>query len=168
MARHYPSELGEGTGFSAAVKASRTKTRVHAGQYPRPIANEREVILALYLGWQRMAEILRATDRWGRAIVLKEANWRFHILARRPYFNGYENACIGDTIEKPDQVVYDVDYENRENFYRQSPLPPPYDRVFVKVIVEFTEEDDGGTASGEVVTMYLTDRMKPGERQKWP
>ncbi len=115
-----------------------------------------------------MAAIVRAIDRWGRAIVLTEACWRFHILSRRPYFNGYENACIKDTIEEPDHVVHDVDYENRENYYRRSPLPPPYDRVFLKVVVEFAGDDEGGIASGEVVTIYLTDRLKPGEHQKWP
>lgn len=110
-----------------------------------------------------MAWMLQCVDQWGRIIRLDSLCWHNHILSRRPEFNGHEVACVQRTIESPDFVAFDVDDAHRECYYRPSPLPPPRDRLWVKVVVEFD-----AFGAGEVVTVYLTDRKKPGERQKWP
>ncbi len=64
-------------------------------------------------------------------------------------------------------VKHDVDYPDRECFYRPSPLPPPYGGVFVKVVVRY-EPSPIGPDTGTVVTVHLTADPKTGEKRKWP
>lgn len=68
--------------------------------------------------------------------------------------------CVRITLEQPNYVVHDVTYENRENIYRVSPLPPPHYSVWVKIVVKFDAE--GGE---EVITIYLTDRKNQGSNE---
>ncbi len=111
--------------------------------------------------------IFQCRDRWGRAIILTERCWTEHILLRRPYFKDHIER-VRDTITDPAFVVRDVDYPGRENYYRPSSLPYPFGGVLIKVVVEFQGHEGSSRPVGMVVTVYLTDRKKPGEEQIWP
>ena len=114
-----------------------------------------------------MSDVFRCADRWQRDIALTEQCWRLHVLNRRTYFRGHE-AAVREALTDPLFVRHDAAFANRECFYRASSLPAPYERFFIKVVVEFRFDPVVAHETGEVVTVYVTDREKPGEEQKWP
>lgn len=114
-----------------------------------------------------MVVVLRCKDRWRRDVELTDSCWVDHVLRRRPYFLGCEGACVGDTLQHPTFVNHDVDFADRECFYRPSPLPPPHQGFLVKVVVAY-RFINGADQEGTVVTVHLTANPKPGENRKWP
>ena len=107
-----------------------------------------------------MADVFRVTDRWGRVIVLTQDQWSSHIVARRAYFSG-RASIVADTLTAPAFVNHDKTYPDREAFYRPSPLPYPYGRSLIRVIVHFG-------AIGEVITAHLIEKPHRKEVRKWP
>jgi predicted ribosome quality control (RQC) complex YloA/Tae2 family protein len=77
-------------------------------------------------------------------------------------------AAIRQALESPTLVMHDARHPNGENFYRFDALPPPFDRVYLKVCVRFTLLAPPGPWRGEVVTAYATSAIKSSEVQKWP
>jgi hypothetical protein len=116
-----------------------------------------------------MVEILRCQDQWGRTVVLTRERWVTHVLRgrRREYFQGNERACVESKVTHPEFVKHDIDFSNRECFYRPSPLPPPYGGVFVKVVVAYQTRANG-VDLGTVITVHLTSGPKTGEIQERP
>jgi len=112
-----------------------------------------------------MAEVVRVTDQWGRAITLPAENWSDKILLDHGEMLDNESA-VQRTLADPDVVTFDKDYADRELYYRRGALPPPFRQTYLKVCVAF-QLTPGGTATGRVATAYATDRVKPGERGKW-
>jgi hypothetical protein len=108
-----------------------------------------------------MSELFRVTDRWGRTIVLTELRWSSHIVAQHSEFAGQSPTIVADTLTAPALVNEDRLYPNREAFYRTSPLPPPWDALLIRVVVEFG-------AIGEVVTAHLIKRPHHKETRRWP
>jgi hypothetical protein len=114
-----------------------------------------------------MAELLHCTDRWGRDIILTDAQWDGHILPGHGELTG-NLSCIREALENPTLVNHDVLNPNGENFYCLAALPAPFDQVYLKVCVRFTLLAPNGPWRGEVVTAYATTTVKPREAQKWP
>ncbi len=52
------------------------------------------------------------------------------------------------------------------NDYRFGALPPPYDRLYLKVVVSFRRI--GSASIGDVITAYPTGTMARGEVRQWP
>jgi len=63
--------------------------------------------------------------------------------------------------------MQDKTHRNRLNYYRHGALPPPYQRLFLKVCVDFFPNGLTGIL-GEVITAYPTRRIDPKEAQQWP
>jgi hypothetical protein len=106
-----------------------------------------------------MPNAFTATDPRGRRVICTEECWVWHILDYHPALAGLEEEVIA-TIEHPDIGIFrDADYENRDVYYRRRKGRA----YFIKVFVEFEEEEHG-----RVVTAFLTDSTKSGERWIWP
>lgn len=108
-----------------------------------------------------MDELFRVTDRWGREIVLVRHRWWSHIVAKHAEFAGHSPAIVADTLTAPTLVNFDRLYADREVFYRLSPLPPPWDALLIRVVVEFGD-------IGEVVTAHLLKHPHHKESSRWP
>lgn len=110
-------------------------------------------------------DVLSCRDRWGRTIFLPQTNWDDKILLDHPELIGNEES-VRQTLTDPDLVAHDVDYPDRESFYRRRALPPPDDQDFLKVSVGFTQGATGEPI-GRVITAYSIVGIKRGERTKW-
>ncbi len=75
---------------------------------------------------------------------------------------GREEDCE-NTIEDPDgHIIYiDVDYQNRRCYYTLHKSGDYY----TKVVVEFSGKEK---RIGKVITAYLPEEVKPGEKPEWP
>ncbi len=114
-----------------------------------------------------MTVILECEDRWRQAVVLHDRTWNDHVLSRRPYFAGHEQACVAAILAGPSFVRRDVDYPDRACFYGPSPLPSPHHDLLVKVVVAYAPAGPG-VSQGTVVTVHLTSNLKTGEEPIWP
>ena len=113
-----------------------------------------------------MTDLLRCHDRWGREVRLTEACWHDHILPQRKVLRGLESR-VAVVLADPYRVMSDATSAVRECFYRHGVIPG-YDRLLLKVVVEFRPMTRPEGIIGSVVTAYPTDRFKRGERQLWP
>ena len=111
--------------------------------------------------------MLRCRDRWGREIVLPDYTWHNDILANHGELVGHLDA-VDRTVRRPHRVTYDKDYSDREVSYRRGVLPAPYDRDYLKVVVEFRQSATVDLPRGRIVTAYTAERIKSGERSRWP
>ena len=114
-----------------------------------------------------MSELWQCQDRWGRTIRLTSRRWRHHILYEHAELTGAEGH-VRDVVVNPAFVNYDRLFSYRENYYRRSPLAPPYHRCYLKVCVEFTRDPVSGVETGFVVTAHLRNKPNRGERRRWP
>ncbi len=113
-----------------------------------------------------MEPLLQCEDRWGREILLSVETWFGHIIRRHGEL--LENLdSIEQAIVHADAIHRDVLREDRETFYRFGVLHEPYQHLYLKVIVEFVESEDG-VIIGRVVTAFPTRKIKPREVQRWP
>lgn len=108
-----------------------------------------------------MDELFRVTDQWGREIVLTSDRWWGDVVAKHGEFAGHPPAIVAETLTTPILVNFDRLHADREVFYRPSPLPPPWDGLLVRVVVEFGD-------MGEVVTAHLLKRPHHKEMRRWP
>ena len=105
-----------------------------------------------------MEIIFQVTDPTGRVVVLTEQCWREHILAFHPAMEEFKDA-IQTTIVSPlyGTIYGDVDYPDRRIYYSRRGK-----YQYLKVVVEFDQE------GGMVITAFITDRLKSGEKLIWP
>ena len=108
-----------------------------------------------------MDEVFRVTDRWGRVIVLTQDRWTSHIVAGHIEFRGQSPSILADTLTAPTLVTHDRKYPDHELFYRPSPLPPPWSRLLIRVVVRFG-------VNGEVVTAHVIPKAHREEVRRWP
>lgn len=111
------------------------------------------------------AEMFRCVDRWGRAIVLTEATWTLHIVPDRAPLAGNESA-VRRALVAPQLVMRDRTRADRELFYRRGVLPPPYDHLYLKVVVAFLGPGEA-RIGGRVVTAFPTRRTRRRAEQRW-
>ncbi|MGH2559659.1 MAG: hypothetical protein ACRDJH_11385 [Thermomicrobiales bacterium] len=84
-----------------------------------------------------------------------------HILDRHPDMAPHLTDIIA-TVSEPDCIMRDVKHARRENFYRGVGDGGKRAPRHVKVCIEF------GPTGGTIITAYMTQRTKPGERRLWP
>ena len=109
--------------------------------------------------------VISCADPLAHLIVAQRRRWDEHIRNRHPEVADQVEA-IRATLEIPDYIVSDVDNPDGLNYYRFGVLPPPYHRLYVKVVVSF--QQIGSNVVGEVITAYPTRRIARGEVQRWP
>ena len=104
--------------------------------------------------------IIDCVDVLGRRITLNELAWEVHVLTRRPWMLGWDEA-VNQCLLYPDHIYQDKEHVNRECFYRLT-TPINTDK-FLKVVVEF--DADG---IGRVITAFPSRAPSRGEQPKWP
>jgi hypothetical protein len=108
---------------------------------------------------------LSCEDPLGRPILARRQRWDEHIRARHPEIASLVEA-VRATLEAPDFIVSDFDNPDGLNDYRTGVLPPPYDRLYLKVVVTFRQS--AFAVIGDVITAYPTGKIARGEVQQWP
>ena len=107
-------------------------------------------------------------DPFGRNVVATLGRWEEHIEGGHPEVDEHF-AAAQSTVEAPEIVTADAKNQTRENFYRRGVLPPPFDRLYLKVCVAYGPGRVlGAFLIGQVVTAYPTRTIGRGEAQRWP
>jgi len=96
-------------------------------------------------------------DPRGKTIICTEKFWRTHISKSHSYLINYEGE-VKETLRNPSIICRDSERGDREVYYSKI---PEMLRI-LKVVVEFRS-----LKVGEVITAYLVDGIKPGEKQIW-
>ena len=111
-----------------------------------------------------MSILFDTTDPRGLSVRCEKKRWRQHIVAHHP---GLENQLdlVKETIENPLMICRDATNPNREVYYSLGILPAPFDRLYLKIIVQFSER--AGKRYGTVITAYISDTPKTGEKPIW-
>ena len=97
--------------------------------------------------------LFTVTDPQGRAIILTESCYAYHILVEHPDISDIDE--ITQTIKQPYYIARDAIDDERLVYYRLYRRNPR--RWMIKVVVE----DD------EVITAYRVTRLKKGEKIIW-
>jgi hypothetical protein len=97
--------------------------------------------------------LFSCADGFGREIALYEDTWYDHILD--------EHAEMADQFDElefaithAERVTQDQSFADRQCYYRKGNLPWPYDRDYLKVVVEFDDSGFDRPPHGVVVTAY--------------
>jgi hypothetical protein len=109
--------------------------------------------------------LFSCVDPKGRLIAARRRRWEEHVRARHPEIAPHV-AAVRATIEAPEFIVSDFDNPDGLNYYRFGVLPPPYDHLYLKVVVSFHAIDSA--VIGDVITAYPTGKIARGEVQQWP
>jgi len=117
-----------------------------------------------------VAALVEAKDPWRQAVTLSEETWEKHIVCEHPEMGAMASrdeilSCISQTISNPLYICQDAIHSNRRNFYLPFILPKPYQRSYLKVVVEYRKRWFG--LKGYVRTAYSTTALKPGEKIIW-
>lgn len=104
--------------------------------------------------------MIEHVDERGRLVSQAEKWWEVHILAKRPWMDGWQDT-VRLTLANPDSIYFDATFSNRECFYRTG--VPINDDMLMKVVVEYDDHE-----KGSLVTAYPTRRISGKERQIWP
>jgi len=106
------------------------------------------------------------TDRFGREIVLYEDTWYDHILD--------DHAEMADQLDElelaiahAERITQDQSFASRQCYYRKGHLPWPYDRDYLKVVVELEDSSFGRPLRGVVVTAYPVEAIPRRETRIW-
>lgn len=97
-------------------------------------------------------------DPRGFRVFCTIIRWREHVVEHSIMIG--EEASVVKAITDPTYGIYaDKDYPERSIYYFRKSSKP----LYVKVVVKFS--DDG---VGEVITAFMTDSLKSGEKMIWP
>lgn len=105
-----------------------------------------------------MPNLFEVTDPRGRTVICTTQNWQRHVL-RKHQIMQHRQKEVADVIQSPTWICSDVDFPERENYYRLKPTSLQY----IKVVIEFRDAN----LPGELVTAYETDSGKSGEQILW-
>ena len=95
-----------------------------------------------------------------RRVVCTRYDWFTHVVRRgHEYMEGQESDVV-DVLQHPDHGIRHIDknYPTRRIYYKASKTKD----YFLKVVVEF--EDESCNRTGKIVTAYMPDDIKPGEK----
>ncbi len=110
--------------------------------------------------------VFSCADRFGREIVLYEDTWYDHILD--------DHAEMADQIDKlelaiahAERITQDQSFASRQCYSRKGNLPWPYDRDYLKVVVELEDFGIDRPLRGVVVTAYPVETIPRREARIW-
>lgn len=104
-----------------------------------------------------MTVLFETTDPRGKKVICTDEIWLIHVLDGHPEMEGLQDE-VRKTIQSPiyGMIYQDRDYPERNIYYRQKSK-----FIYIKVVIEFLKDD------GILITAYLTDSVKPGEKLLW-
>jgi hypothetical protein len=105
-----------------------------------------------------------AIDPRGLSIRCEKKQWCRHVVAHRPGLEEHLD-LVRQTIENPLMICSDATNPNREIYYSFGILPAPFDKLYLKVVVEFSERAE--KRYGTVITVFTPDTPKTGEELIW-
>jgi len=108
--------------------------------------------------------LFNATDPRGFCICCEKQRWYRHIVNHHPGLKDHLN-LVKQTLEGPLMICSDATDPNREVYYNLGILPAPCDQLYLKVVVRFSER--AGKRHGTVITAFITDSAKTGEKVIW-
>ena len=79
---------------------------------------------------------MQFVDKLKREIFIDLSTWNDKIVWNHPELDGNEQA-IERTLADPGVRTKDKDHDDREMFYRNSVLSPPYQKDWLKIVVAF-------------------------------
>src|SRR5829696_8859716 len=110
--------------------------------------------------------VFTCTDRLGREIVLYEDTWYDHILDDHAEMDGQFDE-LERSIANAERITDDQSFTDRQCYYRKGNLPWPYDRDYIKVVVELENPEVGRPLRGVVVTAYPVEAIPRREARIW-
>lgn len=105
-----------------------------------------------------------AIDPRGLSIRCEKKQWYRHVVAHRPGLEKHLD-LVRQTIENPLMICSDATNPNREVYYSFGVLPAPFDKLYLKIVIEFSER--AGKRYGTVITAFTPDTPKTGEKVIW-
>ena len=103
-----------------------------------------------------MAEKFKVTDPRGREITCSDECWDGHVVKAKPRM-AHQEGTVKGALEEPDGIAQDVDFRDRQCYYKLL----PHKKCYMKVVVELENDH------GKVITAFLADSPKRGEKFIW-
>ena len=98
-------------------------------------------------------------DYEGKLVRCSHWRWEEHITAKHAEIANLQEA-VRITISQPKHKYRSGRFPHRKLYYRKDVLPPPYEREYLLVIVNYPASLDG---EGKVLSAYKTRRIKEGD-----
>ena len=97
-------------------------------------------------------------DYEGKIVRCSHWRWEEHIAAKHHEVLGQQEA-VRITIGSPEYKYRSGRFPHRKLYYRRNVLPPPYEREYLLVIVNYPV----GLEEGRVLSAFKTRRIKEGD-----
>ena len=110
--------------------------------------------------------VLSCVVRFGREIVLYEDTWYDHVLDDHSEMADQIDA-LELAIAHAERDPQDQSFAGRQCYYRKGHLPWPYDRDYLKVVVELDDSGFDRPLRGVVVTAYPVEAIPRRETRIW-
>jgi hypothetical protein len=110
--------------------------------------------------------LFSCVDRFGRQIVLYEDTWYDHILNDHAEMAGQIDV-LEFAITRVERITQDLSFTDRQCYYHKGNLPWPYDRDFLKIVVELEASSVDRPLHGVVVTAYPVEAIPRRETRIW-
>lgn len=107
---------------------------------------------------------IETQDFKGNRIICTELQWQDHVVGHKRHIEmeAQEDLVIAALCHPVTQMRYhDTNYPMRMTYYGEGNLTR-----YIKVTVQFQTDECVGT--GNLITAYPTNNMKPGEKPEWP
>ena len=105
-------------------------------------------------------------DRDKIYFFVRNSVWHRHILRFHSEKAGNESA-IRQALAWPEQITRNVKKGHRIIFYRRGVLKGMELELYLKVVVEYSE-NEWGERAGEIVTAYSVNEIPDWEERIWP
>ena len=99
-----------------------------------------------------------ARDYEGKVVRCSHWRWEEHITAKHAELVDHQEA-MSIAIGNPEHKYRSGRFPHRKLYYRQNVLPPPYEREYLLVIVNYPVDLD----KGRVLSAYKTRRIREGD-----
>lgn len=103
-----------------------------------------------------MKDVFKTQDVFGNNVTCTNSTWYYHIVTNHGIMSKNISAIV-DTINDPDYVYEDKDYDSRKNFLKESTKATYSPKFTTKVVIEYDMNDEGS-----VVTAYPINKNSKG------
>lgn len=117
--------------------------------------------------WLRHPYIIDTRDPEGRRVICSQSWWLAKITSKHRELFGHER-IVAAVIREPERIHQDVTYPRRRVHYGHGTLPAPYDRAWIRVVIEYPPISFDERPPNYVVTAFTSENLKEGEQVLWP